>query len=1027
MADNSISGLYMRLGLSLDELETDFIAAEKTTRENLARLNRESNLIRLRAEVEIGNLDETADAVQILTIRENALNEQLSIQRDKVKLAEAAYQDLINKHGTGAAVSQKAAAALEREKLALQRLQNELQNVRKAQDDLNKSQNSTKSSNGLLGDYKDLKSIAGGSLGKIAEGFNGIKSAAGSADGAITKSLEIIEMIPHPAGKAAAALAMLPLAMHGIENSLIDLAKPAISAGDAFYVMSRGMQMSIADTAKLSTICKVTGIEISEVISMSKRLTSQFAKADSKSPMMKMLGKYGVQVRDLNGDIKNTLDLSLALSEGLKKAQAEGRGREFINTVIGRSASGDIITYLVDLAANVEQAKKVVKNGLADPVAAHAMQGELNTLEAQAGQLNSAFSSAFMPLAEKIIPNTTQRLGELTKVVAQNADGIKALAEYTGAFVDKIGGAANAGLITLVQLMGSAGEFFKSSNKTVDKYLNDKNINSVEDLVHKELLNYQPLERLRIEKDPLLYQQTIEFFTPIYQAIADAREKIKAEGKEIGNDIRSSTYESFHALKGLSFENPEELRKSFEDTKKLRDELYKLTHSNYENQLLDALRWQEQLLQSETTTDEQRVIIAQITNEKIAQIEKQKADEIEKSQKRIQDLMQSAADIEYGLTHSAFEKQIYDIEQWEKKSLESIEKYKNALEDKGRYEEEAAAIAEEEAFKREMDRIQGRIESAQDRLMRLTSSQKDYDLYKAQKQYQEDLKYLPQGFAKALYDAEVAKINERARNDKGGSYSKSKNNSRGYPYIIEFDTPKQTDWTKINPQDLAFNTLAQNNRQLAESVRNVIGAQGDLIQSIHHTAEGFEIIEGDKVVQSSNNSNSSDHEIEIIEGDKVVKRGSISSQNADGIETIGGNKIVSAFNSSVQSIIDAQQRLQEPVKQTPDYNKYLQGSPDVSRGVPQSQIISYLDQINTRAEQLCEYGAKISTGLYQRTQQQSPNITVSPNINVDLGGAYVFDDAMKKQLTEDVTNEVVTAVKDAFQQAKDSSNYRYGN
>ncbi len=329
-----------------------------------------------------------------------------------------------------------------------------------------------------------------------------------------------------------------------------------------------------------------------------------------------------------------------------------------------------------------------------------------------------------------------------------------------------------------------------------------------------------------------------------------------------------------------------------------------------------------------------------------------------------------------------------------------------------------------------MDRIQGRIESAQDRLMRLTSSQKDYDLYKAQKQYQQDLKDgIPQGLAKAIYDAEVAEIGRRSRSDKGGSYSKSKNNSRGNPYIIEFDTPKQTDWTKVNPRDLAFNTLAQNNRQLAESVRNVIGAQDNLVQSIYHTAEGFEIIEGDKVVQSSNNSNSSDHEIEIIEGDRVVKRGSVSYQNA-----------------------------QQKLNQVPDYNQYLQGMPEIINrmargdtekalggygakgaeatnfsnlmkgpGLADGRIISYLDRISTGVERLCETAVKSVSNPYQRTQQQSPNITVSPNINVDLGGAYVFDDAMKKQLTEDVTNEVVTAVKDAFQQAKDSSNYKYGN
>ena len=50
-------------------------------------------------------------------------------------------------------------------------------------------------------------------------------------------------------------------------------------------------------------------------------------------------------------------------------------------------------------------------------------------------------------------------------------------------------------------------------------------------------------------------------------------------------------------------------------------------------------------------------------------------------------------------------------------------------------------------------------------------------------------------------------------------------------------------------------------------------------------------------------------------------------------------------------------------------------------------------------------------------QKQPPNITVSPNINIDLGGAYVFDDTMKINLTEDIAGEVADAVKSAVESA----------
>lgn len=58
----SIEKLYFSLGLDISELGTDFIAAEQTVNQNLARLNRESNLVKLRMQLETSNLDPVKDA-----------------------------------------------------------------------------------------------------------------------------------------------------------------------------------------------------------------------------------------------------------------------------------------------------------------------------------------------------------------------------------------------------------------------------------------------------------------------------------------------------------------------------------------------------------------------------------------------------------------------------------------------------------------------------------------------------------------------------------------------------------------------------------------------------------------------------------------------------------------------------------------------------------------------------------------------------------------------------------------------------
>ena len=99
-----VGSLFIRLGLSLSELETDFIAAERTVNENVRRLSRQNELIRLRAQVEIAGLDETADAKRILQIRTDALNQQMALQRDRVRMLTAKLQSLTAAHGENAAV-----------------------------------------------------------------------------------------------------------------------------------------------------------------------------------------------------------------------------------------------------------------------------------------------------------------------------------------------------------------------------------------------------------------------------------------------------------------------------------------------------------------------------------------------------------------------------------------------------------------------------------------------------------------------------------------------------------------------------------------------------------------------------------------------------------------------------------------------------------------------------------------------------------------------------------------------------------
>lgn len=113
---------------------------------------------------------------------------------------------------------------------------------------------------------------------------------------------------------------------------------------------------------------------------------------------------------------------------------------------------------------------------------------------------------------------------------------------------------------------------------------------------------------------------------------------------------------------------------------------------------------------------------------------------------------------------------------------------------------------------------------------------------------------------------------------------------------------------------------------------------------------------------------------------------------------------------------------QQAMKGANDWGLSLlgQGGADLSEvtsAVSESgaQMTGILEQINGSVPEINSNLSQILGAIQQR--EQGNQITVNPTINVDLGGAYVFDNALKKQLTDDITKEVADGVTSAVQEA----------
>ena len=380
--DSTLGGLYLSLGLDISELESDFLAADRTTRENLNRLNRESNLVRLRAEVEIGNLDETADAVQILTVRENALNQQMAMQRDRIRIAEAQLQQLNQQHGEGAVVTQRAAAALERERLSLQRLQRELNEVTNAQSELNDSQGSSNSS------LSDFTNKLGDIAGKAAPVVAAVGAIAGAMAAATTATTELIEKFRE------------------LQNQSYEL------------------NMPVADTKNFLREMRFAGGDYGDFEGYIRGITDAYVKGEFDDPEFIALSKYGAKITDATGRLKSFKDITEEVYQAYQKAKAAGEGMEFLQLTGGEAGIRDAIQYFERLEEAKEDAAKIFDSGI-DPAELHESERALNLLTEQTSEFQDALANAITPIAQDAMNQLFLWVRDGTEFIVDSTDKIQ--------------------------------------------------------------------------------------------------------------------------------------------------------------------------------------------------------------------------------------------------------------------------------------------------------------------------------------------------------------------------------------------------------------------------------------------------------------------------------------------------------------------------------------------------------------------------------------------------------------------------
>ena len=117
-AGTTIEKLFLTLGLDMTALDSDLLTAGKTVQQGMSDLSRKTAQAKLKMEIDMSQFKGAESSTDALTAKTKNLNDQLTIQKQKVSIMNAAYAESVQAKGADYIGSQKLLTSLLREQKA---------------------------------------------------------------------------------------------------------------------------------------------------------------------------------------------------------------------------------------------------------------------------------------------------------------------------------------------------------------------------------------------------------------------------------------------------------------------------------------------------------------------------------------------------------------------------------------------------------------------------------------------------------------------------------------------------------------------------------------------------------------------------------------------------------------------------------------------------------------------------------------------------------------------------------------------
>lgn len=532
----TVAALYTKLGLDLSSLSSDFALAGKTVDQAISRINHENKKIRIEADIDLSKLDGAKDKAKSIDTREQALIRQLDLQRQKIRLVAAAYREMAQAKGADSAASARLETRLLNERKAYANLEVQLRAVRK--------------------ERSAQTSIAGRMVNSVANGAGAMSVLAQGAG-----DLGLLGFMSGPIGKAVGVTT-------AVSAGLIAMAKSAMTAGNNIYGLAQRMHTTNAEAARMNMVFKLAGADARAAVPAIIRLDKAIQSAgEDGNDTTRLLSAFGVVMKDSAGNLLPVNQQLAALAKGYRNAAAAGLESEFVSQLLG-ARGAELVPVLKDMAELQERAAKIPTTGLLNPDEAHRMNMEWNEMKVSMGQLSGAIGAAFMPVVSDLMPDINEAIETLVKGIKDNKSDIESVVKTIGS----IGGVA-------VDACKLAGEAFDGLG------INMKNAGAVANFVKAEIKDCR--ETLADMKETLGDTALADGISRLWNwAMADYMPKDAEKPKEQEakkSDASQSAEETRRKVK----EAMAKAKKASSGGAGLTNEIYKLTHSDLENQLHD--------------------------------------------------------------------------------------------------------------------------------------------------------------------------------------------------------------------------------------------------------------------------------------------------------------------------------------------------------------------------------------------------------------------------------------------------------